>query len=148
MKGTSFTGLVLGIIAGAIAAVTIHELIVHGLYNSGLTTRIPWSLEPSVLLPQVPEIAVTAAWGALWGAIFAIILGRVPEGALTFRGALLGLFGPAILGSLVIVPVLTGHQPFYGNDIEQIRQIVLPAIGFGAVTAWLYGFLTSGGRLP
>ncbi|MDQ8698539.1 hypothetical protein [Hyphomicrobium sp. LHD-15] len=147
MKGTSVKTLVLGIIAGAIAVVTVHELIVLWLNNSGLTTRIPWSMEPSAY-SGLPQIAVDAAWGGLWGAIFAIILGGVPEGSMTVRGAILGLFGPAILGGLLIVPLLNGQQPFYGNDIEQIRQIALPAIGFGAVTAWLYGFLTSGCRLP
>lgn len=147
MKGTSFKSLVLGIIAGAIAVVTAHELIVLWLNNSGLTTRVPWSMEPSAL-SGLPQIAVDAAWGGLWGAIFAIVLGGLPEGSMTLRGAVLGLFGPGILGGLIIVPLINGAQPFYGNDIEQIRQIVLPAIGFGSVTAWLYGFLTSGGRLP
>jgi hypothetical protein len=43
---------------------------------------------------------------------------------------------------------MIGEQPFYGNKIDMIRPAILLGVGFGTATAWLYGFLTSGCRLP
>jgi hypothetical protein len=147
MEGTSLKSLVLGFIAGAIAYVTAHEAISLWLLNSGYATRVPWSLEPS-LFTGFPELASGAAWGGLWGVIFAFILGSVPKGALTFRGALIGLLGTALVGVLVLLPLIKSEPPFLGNDFDRIWPELVVGAGFGAVTAWLYGFFTSGFRLP
>lgn len=145
--GSSFKSLVLGFIAGAIAFVTAHEAISLWLLNAGHATRVPWSMEPS-LFTGYPQLATGAAWGGLWGAIFALILGPVPRGALTVRGALLGLVGPALVGVLVVLPLIRSEQPFLGYDFDLIWPELVVGAGFGAVTAWLYGFFTSGCRLP
>ncbi|WP_072396077.1 hypothetical protein [Hyphomicrobium sp. CS1GBMeth3] len=147
MEGTSLKSLVLGFIAGAIAYVTVHEAIGLWLLNNGYATRVPWSLEPS-LSTGLPELASGAAWGGLWGAIVAFILGKVPRGALTFRGALIGLLGTAVVGVLVMLPLIRSEPPFLGSDVNRIWPELLIGAGFGAVTAWLYGFFTSGFRLP
>lgn len=145
--GSTFKSLVLGFIAGAIAFVTAHEAISLWLLNAGHATRVPWSMEPS-LWTGYPQVATGAAWGGLWGAIFALVLGTVPKGSLTLRGALLGLLGPALVGVLVVLPLIRSEPPFLGNDINLIWPELLVGAGFGAVTAWLYGFFTSGCRLP
>lgn len=147
MEGTTLKSLVLGFVAGAIAYLTVHEAISLWLLNNGYATRVPWSMEPS-LFTGYPQIASGAAWGGLWGVIFAFILGSVPKGSMTLRGALLGLVGTAVVGVLVVLPLLRSEQPFLGNDINLIWPELLTGAGFGAVTAWLYGFLTSGCRLP
>lgn len=147
MEGTSLKSLVLGFIAGAIAYVTAHEAISLWLLNSGYATRVPWSLEPS-LFTGFPELASGAAWGGLWGVIFAFILGSVPKGALTFRGALIGLLGTALVGVLVLLPLIKSEPPFLGNDFDRIWPELVIGAGFGAAAAWLYGFFTSGFRLP
>lgn len=147
MEGPSFKGLVLGAIAGAIAYVTVHEAISLCLASNGYATRVPWSMEPS-LFTGYPQIASGAAWGALWGVIFAFILGSVPRGALTFRGALLGLIGTAVVGVLVLVPLIRSEPPFLDGNVDLIWPELVLGAGFGAVTAWLYGFFTSGLRLP
>lgn len=147
MEGSSLKSVLLGIIAGAIAFLAVHELIALWLYNAGHSTRIPWSMEPS-LTTGFPQIANDAAWGGLWGAIFALVLGSVPRGSMTLRGALIGLIGPAIVGVLVLVPLIKSEQPFLNYDLNVIWPILVAAAAFGAATAWLYGFLTSGCRLP
>jgi hypothetical protein len=145
--------IVVGFIAGAIAAVSAQEFIswlfVH--YWTGWN-EIPWSMEPvsSLVVPDVvvPWIASTAVTGGLWGALFGLILGWKPEGMMTVRGAILGLFGPGLIGALLTMPYLAHRpSPFFEGNVSELVPIVCIAMGFGAVTAWLYG-LFSYGRLP
>ncbi len=145
--GNLLKSLVLGFIAGAIAYLLVHEALSLWLLNSGYTTRVPWSMEPS-LITGSPQIVVDAAWGGLWGAIFGLILGSVPEGSMTARGAVLGLVGTAVVGTLIALPLIRGEQPFAAIDVNAVWPVLLLGTVFGAAAAWLYGFLTSGCRLP
>lgn len=145
--GNLFKSLVLGFVAGAIAYLLVHEAVGLWLLNNGYTTRVPWSTEPS-LITGSPQIVVDAAWGGLWGAIFGLILGGVPKGSMTLRGAVLGLIGTAVIGTLIALPLIRGEQPFATVDINAIWPVLVLGTVFGAATAWLYGFLTSGCRLP
>ena len=148
MSGTSLKSLILGFIAGAIATVTVHEAINYILLQAGIFDRVPWSLEP---VPGFgfPQIVSDAAWGGLWGVIFALILGSVPKGSMTLKGAILGILGPALIGVFILVPILTSKFPlFFNGDLNPIGSVLLILAGFGAATAWLYGFFTSGCRLP
>jgi hypothetical protein len=140
--------LILGFIAGAIATVTVHEAINYGLLHAGLFPRVPWSMEPVPGI-GIPRIASDAAWGGLWGVIFALILGDVPKGSMTLKGIILGILGPALVGVFILVPILTSKFPlFFNGDLHMIGPVLLILAGFGAATAWLYGFMTSGFRLP
>jgi hypothetical protein len=68
---------------------------------------------------------------------------------MTLKGALLGILGPALVGVFVLVPILTSKIPlFFNGDVNLIWPMVVILAGFGAATAWLYGFMTSGFRLP
>jgi hypothetical protein len=145
--GSLLKSLVLGFVAGAIAYVLVHEGISLWLLNNGYATRVPWSMEPS-LISGSPQIIVDAAWGGLWGAIFGLILGSVPKGSMTVRGAILGLIGTALIGTLIALPLIRGEQPFATVDVNALWPVLLVGTAFGAATAWLYGFLTSGCRLP
>lgn len=145
--GSTLKSIVLGFIAGAIAMLTVHELVSQWLYDTQITTRVPWSMEPSTLTGY-PQIVSDAVLGGLWGALFALILGAVPRGSMTVRGALLGLLGPAILGALIVVPAIRNEPLFMGQDINLIWPVLLTGAAFGAAAAWLYGFLSSGCRLP
>ena len=145
--GSTLKSIVLGFIAGAIAMLTVHELVSQWLYDTQITTRVPWSMEPSTLTGY-PQIVSDAVLGGLWGALFELILGAVPRGSMTVRGALLGLLGPAILGALIVVPAIRNEPLFMGQDINLIWPVLLTGAAFGAAAAWLYGFLSSGCRLP
>ncbi|HET6389558.1 hypothetical protein [Hyphomicrobium sp.] len=145
--------IVFGFIAGVIAALTIQEaiswLFVH--YWNGWDA-MPWSTAPtpSLLLPtlELPWIAGTAITGGLWGALFGLILGWKPEGMLTIRGAILGLFGPGLISAFIAMPYLAHRQsPLLEGNVSEIVPILCISAGFGAVAAWLYG-LFSWGRLP
>lgn len=144
---TTFNSLMFGFLAGVIAVITAHELISLVLLNAGVFGRVPWSTEPA-LVSGIPQIASDAIWGGIWGAIFAVILGAKPRGSMTLRGALLGIVGPALLGVFLLVPFLRGEGIFLGGDVNAVVAVLMIAAGFGAATAWLYGFFTAGFRLP
>jgi hypothetical protein len=145
--------LILGFVAGVIAAATVQEaiswLFVH--YWTGWDAE-PWSMRPmpSLLVPQVvlPWLIGSAITAGLWGALFGLILGWKPEGMMTIRGAILGLFGPGLVGSFLAVPYLAHTpSPLLEGNVSQIVPILCIAAGFGVITAWFYG-LFSWGRLP
>lgn len=146
-SGSSPKSIMMGFVAGALATATTHELIKLGLFHAGVFPQAPWSLEPATV-SGMPEILSTMFWGGIWGAIFAIVLGRVPMGSMTFRGAALGILGPALIGVFLLVPFLKGQPFFAGGDPNMIASVLLIFAGFGATTAWLYGFMTAGFRLP
>jgi hypothetical protein len=155
MAGFSLKHLILGFIAGAIATVTVHELINLAILRAGVDfPRQPWSMDPVTIkfgastLAEIPRIASDTFWGGVWGMVFAVILGAVPKGSMTLKGILLGLIGPALLGVFILVPVIKGGELFLGGNQTAIGCVLLILAGFGAATAWLYGFLTSGCRLP
>lgn len=148
-------GIVLGFIAGAIATLTVHEFVSWLFNNPSLWSgwdRVSWNTEPvdNYLLPEmpIPQIVSAMLWGGLWGALFGIILGARPQGSMTIQGAILGLFGPALIGALVATPLLTQRYPvFYDGDASKLIPIIVILMAWGAATAWLYGMFRYG-RLP
>jgi len=139
--------VVLGFIAGAIATVAVQQLIDLYFMNTELFPPVPWTAQQPAL-SNVPPIAISAVLGGIWGAIFAVILGSVPKGSMTLRGAVLGIVGPALLGVFVAAPLLNGNELFLGGDVNLIWPVLVVTAVFGAITAWLYGFFSSGLRLP
>jgi hypothetical protein len=139
----SLKHLALGFVAGAIAVVTVHELINYILHAMGLFPRVPWSMEPSAVT-GVPQIVSDMFWGGLWGVLFVLLLGIIPGGSLPVQGLIYGIVAPAILGVFILVPLITGRFPlFFGGDIKLIGSVLLILAGWGAATGWLYGFLAS-----
>ncbi len=139
--------LFLGFLAGVIATITVHEIIKYFLHDAGYIPMVAWSMAP-VEPYALPKIVSDALWGGLWGSIFALILGSEPKGSMTIRGVFLGMIGPALLGVFLIVPLIKGDPLFLDGNNVMIGSVLLIAAGFGSVTAWLYGFFTSGCRLP
>ena len=134
--------LIFGFIAGAIATVTVHEIINYVLLQAGIFPRVPWSMTP-VAATGVPQIISDMFWGGLWGSLFAAIWTSVPGGNLPIKGLIFGLIGPALIGVFILVPLLTGRIPlFLGGDPKLIGSVLLILGGFGAFMGWLYGFLS------
>lgn len=146
--GRTLAGLLLGFIAGVLAFVTAHELLSQWLLNNGYATRAPWPLGASELVAGLPQVAIDAGAAGLWGALFGLLLGNPPKGSMTVRGAVLGLAGPGVLGTLIAQPLIRGEPLLVTTEVAALWPALLLGAVFGAVAAWLYGFLTAGFRLP
>ena len=147
MDGTSLKNIILGFLAGVIATLTVHEIIKCFLFDAGYIPLAPWAMDP-VSPFGLPKLVSDALWGGLWGSIFALILGNVPTGSMTLKGALLGIVGPAILGVFILVPLVKGAPMFFDGEPALVISVLAILAGFGSVTAWLYGFFSSGCRFP
>jgi hypothetical protein len=138
-------GIFFGFIAGAIATLTVHE-IVSWLFQTYWTgwDRVSWDMSPAgnPFFPDmtVPKIVSATFWGGLWGSVFGLILGPHPRGSTTLSGLVLGVVGPALIGVFLAVPYLTGRfPPFFGGDVSKIVPVLGILACYGATTAWLYG---------
>ena len=135
---TTLKQIVLGFIAGAIAVVTVHELIKYLLFLQGLIPLSPWSMEPSAIT-GIPKIASDMLWGGVWVSIFALVMDNRRS---LLNGAFFGIAGPALIGVFILVPLITGRFPmFFGGDAKLIGSVMLILAGWGAATAWLYNLM-------
>jgi hypothetical protein len=142
MANQSPRSLVWGFIAGAIAVVTVHEIVNFVLLQAGVFPRIPWSMEPAAMT-GLPQILADAFWGGLWGILFALIINCIPGRSPAIKGLVFGVVGPAILGVFILVPLITGRFPlFFGGDPKLIVSVLLILAAFGAGMGWLYGLFT------
>jgi hypothetical protein len=149
MQGFRFKHLVFGFVAGALAAISVHELVKLLVVGSqAVSSSWDLGLGASYTVAGLPRLANAALWGGLWGIVFSIVFGAVPEGSMTLRGAVLGILGPAIAVSLLIAPLLRGTAPFLGGDVPGVLAVLATFAAFGAATAWLYGYFTAGCTLP
>lgn len=149
--------IVLGFVAGVIAYVTFHE-IVNAIFNNE-SYWIGWgrpSWDFSANPQGVPYLVSGALVGGAWGALFPILFGSMPRGALTFKGLFYGLIGPAILGAMIIYPLAMQYGPQYeglaqGLFLDGQASSIVPTLAkyaaFGASLGWLYGFFAYK-RLP
>ena len=134
--------ILLGFLAGAIATLTVHEII-SWIFTTGIWTgwgRHSWNMAPAAMT-GVPQIVSDTFWGGAWGALFPVIFGMYPKGPLTFKGMLFGIIGPALIGVFIAMPMLTQRWPLFldGNSSLVIPVLCILA-GFGAAVGWLYGF--------
>lgn len=134
---STLSRIAFGFIAGAIAVVTVHELINYGLLQQGLFPRKPWSMDPSAMT-GVPQIVSDMFWGGAWGSLFALLVGSGSP----VKGALFGMIGPALIGVFILVPLITGRFPmFFDGAPNMIGSVLLILAGWGAATALLYGLM-------
>lgn len=139
----SLKHLILGFLAGAIAVVTVHEIVNFVLLQAGIFPRIPWSMEPAAMT-GLPQIVSDAFWGGLWGILFVLIVDNIPGRSMVIKGLVFGIVGPAIIGVFILVPLLTGRFPlFFGGNPQLIISVLLILGAFGAGMGWLYGLFTS-----
>ena len=72
MDSTVLRKLGIGFVAGAIAVVTVHEIIDYILHVAVGFPRVPWSMQPAAVT-GVPQIVSDVFWGGLWGILFVLV---------------------------------------------------------------------------
>lgn len=148
MAASSSRNILLGFIAGAIAVVTAHQLIILLLTQAGLIKGTPWSLAP---IPPfgVPQILNSMFWGGLWGVLFALIHDRLPGGIAWLKGLIYGLL-IVVFSNWLILPFIKGtllgqkNQAFFaGGDPQRLLAGALILGGFGIAMALIYQALSN-----
>jgi hypothetical protein len=119
IPGTPSRGrdLVLGFIAGALAVLAFHQVMVFLLSTVGLIQSRVYVMR-GVPPFGVPTIVSQMFWGGLWGLLFAAIADTLPHWPRLLLGFSFGVLGPVLANWFVVaplkgMPVAAGWVPQY-----------------------------------
>src|SRR5713101_3112570 len=131
--------LVLGFLAGALAVVAFHQVMVCMLSTVGLIQSRVYAMR-GVPPCGVPTILNQMFWGGLWGLLFAALADPLPPWPLLLLGFTFGVLGP-VLASWFVVASLKG-TPIAAGWVPQRMLAGLLINGFwGIGLALLYAGL-------
>lgn len=150
--------ILFGIVAGALAVLIFHQGMYYLLATSGMgVSGQPWRTNPVPLWPDlmkalsspavsVPTIASQMVWGAMWGALFGLIVDRMPGGPVWVKGLIFALIFPMLLSSWLILPLLRGTPIFSGfladyNPVRLRTGFLLNGLAFGLGLGIIYSLL-------
>lgn len=132
----------LGFVAGVIAVLLFHQIMVFILSLIGMTASTPYSMRP---VPPfgVPTILNQMFWGGLWGVVFALIVDRLPRTwPLWAVGILFGWLGPMMVTWFVMAPI-RGNPVAAGWVPSRMLVTALIAGSFGLGVALIFTLLRS-----
>lgn len=131
--------LALGFVAGAIAVVVVHQVMIIVLTQLGIIQGMPYSMRP---VPPfgVPTILNHMFWGGLWGMVFAAILDRLPDHwPLVLVGLAFGILGPVLVGWFVVAPIKGLPVAAGWNPARMLNSILINGpFAIGAVYIFVY----------
>jgi hypothetical protein len=128
--------MLLGFVAGAASVFVFHQGALALLRVAGLTTRAPYSLEPTGPF-GVPQVLSLAFWGGIWGVALVTTDRRLPRRAsAVLVGALFGALAPTLVAWFVVAP-LKGQPLAAGGEPTAMLASVLVNAAWGAGTALL-----------
>jgi len=132
--------LALGFIAGALAVLIFHQIMVLLLGFAGMARGAPWNMAPYGPL-GVPRVLNSMFWGGVWGIVFALIADRLPkQWPLWLTGLAFGLIGPVLFGWTVMA-LIRGNALFAGFVPQRMLTSVLINGVFGIGVALIYAGL-------
>jgi hypothetical protein len=149
---TSLGRAALGLIAGAISVVLVHQTIIYLLGIYGMTRSVPWNLQPLGygLLPQIPVLANGMFWGGMWGVVFALVYRWVPGGVSWLKGLIFGVL-VVIFSNWIFLPLIRQYlfgfppQPLFAGFNGSNAMVLLPGFlilaGFGLGLGIIYGLI-------
>jgi hypothetical protein len=137
----------LGFLAGAIAVVIAHQVMVLLLYLIGQIPNPPYSFRGNQI--GVPLLINQMFWGGLWGVLYGFIVGSFPAAWPTWmNGLVFGLGVHSIIGNWVVVPLIRNlfvavPQPLFSGWVP-LRMLIGVLIGtaFGMGVAYVFAALT------
>lgn len=135
--GISRSGLVIaGFLAGFLATITFHQLMLALLNELGLTPRRAFIIAP---IPPfgVPAMLSTAFWGGLWGVVLTFVIQENYSAARSWLFALLfGTFATTLVSWFVVAPLKS--MPIAGGwRIPTMATTVLVNAAWATGTALL-----------
>lgn len=100
--------LLLGFIAGFLAALIFHQLTLLVLWGVGMAPFGPFSMAPTKPL-GVPAVFSLAFWGGIWGLLFVLVHDWFPrDHAYWLSTFLFGAILPSAIALLVVLPLKGG----------------------------------------
>jgi len=134
--------IVLGFLAGAIAVVIAHQVMVLILYLLGQVPNFPWSFRPTPF--GVPAILNQMFWGGVWGIAFAFVLPYLAALPTWGQGLVLGVGGNVVLGNWLLLPLVFGRGQVFAGWVPP-RMLIGALIGgaFGVGYAYVHQLLSS-----
>jgi len=132
----------LGFIAGALAVLIFHQIMILLLGFAGLARGAPWNF--SAYGPfGVPRLINQMFWGGVWGIIYALIADRLPkQWPLWLVGFVFGVVGPVLFGWTVMA-LIRGSALFAGFVPVRMLAGILINGAFGIGLALIFSWLRS-----
>lgn len=132
--------ILFGFIAGFLATVIFHQLVLALLGWAGIAPFGPFSMQATQPL-GVPAVISLAFWGGVWGILFELIHNRFPRGGGYWLTAFLfGAILPTLVALLVVLPLkgrpIGGWQPALLITAFLINGV------WGVGTAWFLKVLS------
>lgn len=126
------TRLAFGFLAGFLATIVFHQLVVVVLWALGIAPFPPFQMAPTRPF-GVPAVVSLAFWGGVWGLAFALLEPRLPRDRR--YPAMAFLFGAILPSAVALLVVL----PLKGRPLGGGWQPGLLATAFLANGAWGVG---------
>ncbi len=109
-RGNSWRWLLFSFLAGFLATLIFHQLMVALLRGVRISPFLPYSMVPTEPF-GIPAVLSLAFWGGIWGIIFELVHTRFPRGSGYWVAAFLfGAIFPSLVALLVVLP-LKGRPP-------------------------------------
>lgn len=135
--------LVLGFVAGFLATLIFHQLVLSILWAIGIAPFGPFPMGATEPF-GVPAVISLAFWGGVWGIVYALVDRRFPAGGNYWVAAFVfGAILPSLVALLVVVPLKGGPVGGGGGPALLLTAVLVNG-------AWGVGtgvFLRSGQRL-
>ena len=96
--------LVVGFVSGAASVLVFHQGAAALLYALELTTRAPYSVQPTSPF-GLPQIWSIVFWGGIWGAVFAATFARLDGARLLAAALVFGAVFPTLVAWFLVAPL-------------------------------------------
>jgi hypothetical protein len=134
--------ILFGWVAGFVAALVAHQLVIAALHAAAFTPITPWPTAPAPPF-GVPAVLSLGFWGGVWGIVLALLAPRFPHGGAFWPSIV--LFGAVVLSLVAwfVVAPLKGAPTAAGFHAPPMVTSVLA----NAAWALLAGLLLRAARL-
>ena len=131
----------LAFLAGAIAVLAFHQLVLALLSTVQLTPAAPFRMQPTRPF-GVPQMWSLTFWGGIWGIVLGAIFRSGPYSRRLLAGTLFGAIVPSLVAWLIVMP-LKGQPAGGGWTGSTVATAVLVNGAWGFGTILLLGLFES-----